>query len=436
MPTPPTVTGPIDGDLPPYGAPSADALPPGYVVEEYRIEGSATAYAFPDGTRPALDGHWDVEPYAEAGYRTRLLVVRPAATESFNGTVLVSWQNVSAGHEIGGPPAAALTGGAWVGVSAQEIGLYGNPAGFAAGGRGAPLLEHDPQRYGTLQHPGDQGSFDIFTQAGRAVGPERTGALDPLGGLPVRRTIAVGGSQSAMRLVAYLNAVHPRARVFDGAVLSVWEGRAPRPEEGPIAMGVRTGIRDQPTPVIVVNSEFEVPPVAAVPIHDTTHLRVWEVAGTPHAPVRSGTAVRDERGRTGNPLSLSPVHEAALHAMHVWLADGTPAPTQPRIEVEPGARPSIRRDDDGNAIGGIRLPELAVPTHEYRGMAFGTGRPPLFGSARRFSDDELRARYPNRDTFTEQWNDAVDALVTSGALRPEDAPAMRERAADVSLPVD
>ena len=34
-----------------------------------------------------------------------------------------------------------------------------------------------------------------------------------------------------MRLAAYLNAVHPVERVFDGFLLSVWEARAPRPEE-------------------------------------------------------------------------------------------------------------------------------------------------------------------------------------------------------------
>ena len=433
----PTVTGPVPGDLPPYGAPPDELLPESYVVEEYQFEGSTVAYAFAHDVHPPIDGRWDVDEAAEATYRTRLLVVRPDDAARFNGTVVVAWQNVSAGYEIGSPPAEALAGGAWVGVSAQEVGLYGHPAGMAYGGaRALPLLEHDPQRYGTLLHPGDQGSFDIFTQAGRAVGPRRSGDVDPLAGLPVQRTIAVGGSQSAMRLVAYLNAVHPHAGVFDGFVLSVWEGRAPRPEIGAIGMGVRTAIRDQPTPVIVVNSEFEAPHLSQLPVHDTEHLRVWEVAGTPHAPVRSHIGPPDTRGLVGNPLSITPVHEAALRAMHQWLATGTPAPAQPRITIEPGTRPSIRRDDDGNAIGGIRLPELAVPTHEYRGMAFGTGRAPLFGSARPFSDDDLRVRYPDRAKFTERWNSAVDELVASGALRPEDAPPMRARADEVKLPVD
>ena len=51
----------------------------------------------------------------------------------------------------------------------------------------------DPERYGTLDHPGDDFSFDIYTQAARAVGPAT------LGGLAPEKLVASGGSQSAMR---------------------------------------------------------------------------------------------------------------------------------------------------------------------------------------------------------------------------------------------
>jgi len=238
----PTVVAVPEGDGSPVGAPPPAQLPPAYVVDEVLLEGVACAYAVPGGERPPVDGTWDVEVAGEAAYRTRLLVVRPGDDAHFNGTVLAQWQNVSSGAELGGPPAEASTGYAWVGVSAQEIGLYGFPAGMTrrAMPTAVPLIERDPARYGTLHHPGDQGSFDIFTQAGRALRGEHDGAVDPLGGLDVRRLVALGGSQSAMRLVAYLDAVHPRAGVYDGFVLSVWEGRAPRPEEGAVAMGVRT----------------------------------------------------------------------------------------------------------------------------------------------------------------------------------------------------
>ena len=286
----PTVVGPIVGQQAPWGTPATDVAERGYRVEEFQLEGSAGGHQLRPGTDAAVDGRWEVERYAEAPYRTRILVVRPEHPERFNGTVVVNWQNVSAGFEHGGPADGELFEGyAWVGVSAQEVGLYGFPPGMDRyGGRGGtPLVEHDPERYGSLHHPGDQASFDIFSQAGHAVGPHRTGTVDPMGGLAVRRLVAMGGSQSAMRLVAYYNAFQRDAAVFDAFLLSVWEGRAPRPEEGAIAMGVRTTIRtDLATPVVVVNSEFEATHLAGLPITDTEHLRVWEVAGTPHGVAR------------------------------------------------------------------------------------------------------------------------------------------------------
>jgi hypothetical protein len=434
-----TVLAPLTGPRPPWGAPDTEELAArGYVVDEYVLEGTAHGYELASPEGASVDGRWEVEPYAEAPYRTRLLVVRPEGASHFNGTVVVNWQNVSAGAEPRAPAAGELYRGyAWVGVSAQEVGIHGFPAGMERyGGRGQPLVVHDPERYADLHHPGDQASFDIFSQAGRAVGPGRSTTVDPLAGLDVRRLIATGGSQSAMRLVAYLNAFHRDAAVFDGFLLSVWEGRAPRPEEGAIASGVRTTIRtDLTAPVVVVNSEFEAHHLAGLPVTDTEHLRIWEVAGTPHGVARGRSDQPDARGRVVNRLAIGPVHEAALRAVHCWLADGTPAPSQPRIAVDHGRRPTLRRDDLGNVVGGIRLPELEAATHEYRGVAFGTGRAPLFGSARPLDDDVVRAQFPTRASYLARWHDAVDTLVATGALRPEDAPAMKARADEVSLPV-
>ena len=435
----PTVIGPVTGANPPWGAPDVDLDALGYVVEEFHLEGSLVGCRLAAGTEPTADGRWQVEEFGDAPYRTRILVVRPVDPARFNGTVVACWQNVSAGYESRAPKdGEVFEGYAWVGVSAQEVGIHGFPMGMErfAGRSARPLVEQDPERYGELHHPGDPGAFDLFTQAARALGPDRAGSVDPLRGLDVRRIIAMGGSQSAMRLVAYLDGVHPSTRVVDGFLLSVWEGRAPRPEEGAMPLGVRTSIRtDTDTPVLVVNSEFEAPHLAQIPITDTDQLRVWEVAGTPHGVARTRGDHPDARGRVVNRLSYRPVHEAGLRALQRWLVDGVAAPPQPRIEFEAGGRPTILRDELGNARGGIRLPELEAPTHEYRGAAFGTGRAPLFGAARPFTPEQLRALYPDRATYEGRWVAAVDALVASGALRPEDAPAMKARAADVDLPI-
>jgi Alpha/beta hydrolase domain len=135
-------------------------------------------------------------------------------------------------------------------------------------------------------------------------------------------------------------------------------------------------------------------------------------------------------------LTYRPIFESALRHINLWLSQGLVAPSYPRIAVDPGSPPRIRRDPYGNAIGGIRLPELEVPVAEYRGMAIGTGRGPLFGSSRPFPDEDLRVMYPSRQLFEDRWQRAVDALVASRAIRPEDAADMRAQAGSVTLPVD
>jgi hypothetical protein len=438
--TAPEVIGPVVSERPPWGAPGAGPSENAYVVEEFLLDGIATAYRLARPGPIPMDGRWEVTEVGDAPFTTRILVIRPTEAVRFNGTVLLNWQNVSAGVEASAPSGGEIYAGyAWVGVSAQEVGLYGLPAGMNlrwSHRQAQPLVEYDPARYGRLHHPGDQGSYDIFAAAAMAVGPQRDRTVDPLGGLDVRRVVALGASQSAMRLATYLNALHQRRPIIDGFVLALWEGRAPRPEEGPIAYGIRTAIRDDlDQPVMVVNSEFETLAVHQAEVADSRMVRIWEVAGTPHAVARM--AEPQEPAAWGrNPLSIQPVFEAAVRMMHRWTAGEGPAPRQPRIEVEDRMPPRIRRDQYGNAIGGIRLPDLAVPTAEYRGMAFGTGLPPLFGASRPLDQQALRELYPTRAVYRARWFEAVDALVATGALRPEDAPALRERAEQAMVAID
>ena len=70
-----------------------------------------------------------------------------------------------------GPRRCCEDGFAVVGVSAQRVGVEGPTAELAALGMVSPSLKgDDPERYGDLQHPGDDFSYDIFTQAARLLG--------------------------------------------------------------------------------------------------------------------------------------------------------------------------------------------------------------------------------------------------------------------------
>jgi hypothetical protein len=151
----PNLAGPVPGANPPWGAPSFDVSSVDYVVEEYYLGGLTCAYDLAPGTDYTEDGRWTAVAGSEAPYLTRILVVRPRDAAAFNGTVVLSWQNVSAGYELGALARGdeVFEGYAWVGVSAQEVGLYGF-SGRRPWGDGRPLLAQDPERYGSSPRAG------------------------------------------------------------------------------------------------------------------------------------------------------------------------------------------------------------------------------------------------------------------------------------------
>lgn len=429
------VTGPVTAGSKggPFCAPTVDVAAHGYVVEEYFLDGKAHAYEFKESASQTADGRWATQRREEtAPFRSRILVVRPAKTADFNGTVIVHWQNVTAGYELGTVTEGEyLRGYAWVGVSAQKIGVDGVPGPDAAG-----LKQWDEERYSSLNHPGDAYSYDIFTQAGRAVGPNRpqTG-VDPMGDLQVKRLVAAGASQSAGRLRTYIDGVHPIEGVFNGFIPYIDFGSTiPFARDfGQQRRGQRqsTLIRDDlNVPVLVVNSETETLAYMAARQPDTSKFRLWEVAGTSHVSVPRG----EERPGLDSPnwLSYQPVYAASLRHMHRWLKDGAEPPRMPRITVDPDGAREIVRDEHGNARGGIRLPDFAVATSTHSGMgkrvAGGSRFAYLYGSAQDFSADQLATLYPTQGAFLAAYAKALEKSVEEGMVLAEDAPKLSEAA--------
>ena len=185
-------------------------------------------------------------------------------------------------------------GHAWVGVSAQLIGVMGGPVLVQTNAPGSDnaglgLRAIDPERYGTLDHPGDGFSFDIYTQVARAI---RDGG--GMNGLAPDVVVAAGESQSAFALVTYYNGVQPLTEAFDGffvhsrggvAMALVGPGEA-ADLAGAIGSGGPTVFRDdQQAPVLNLQTEGDVTGIlgsyaARQPDHD--RFRLWEVAGTAH----------------------------------------------------------------------------------------------------------------------------------------------------------
>jgi hypothetical protein len=446
------------------------ALPEGYTEEELFLSGTATSFQPVDTPN---DGAWTVELDDEADYRTRVIVRRPSP-ERFSGTVIVEWLNVSAFESS--PDWAYLSeeigreGHAYVAVSAQAQGVEGgdtlldvdvdeeSAAEVGASTDKSGLKGIDPERYGTLVHPGDAYSFDIYSQVGRAVS-ERPD--DVLGGLVPKQVIAIGQSQSAGFLSTVVNAVHPLDPVYDGFLIHS-RGANPAPLEGRYARSSDAEGDDEGTGftegAVLLRNDLDVPVMlfetetdltllgySKARQEDTDSVRTWEVAGTSHADahmIRSMLGGPRDAGSgellgCTEPINTGPQHEvlqAALHHVVEWVAGGDAPPSTQRIELDEDGEPaSIVRDEHQIAIGGARTPLVDVPiaatTGDPPGGGGGSGICFLFGTTIPFDQATLVDQYGTFDAYLEEFTASTADAVSAGILLPPDADALIDEAA-------
>jgi hypothetical protein len=380
----------------------------------------------------------DIDVPAGEPYKTRVLVRAPDA-KHFNGTLVVEWTNVTAGQDIDFAFAEAydyLTreGYAVAVVSAQKVGVD-------------RLKTWGPERYETLSVdadnsnpkdsskldtcpgvpacPGDPLSWDIMTQVAAAL-KANTGDNKPLPGLTVDKVIALGESQSAMRLTVYYNAIQPLARFFDGFVFF------------DLAGPLRT---DLAVPAISVNSESTAEMYKAT--NSSDHVRTWAVAGASHSSLYAASYVdnlvlRDKSllGPDG-PISFSQnlaslpcdfapnfstvnhglVLNAALDAVNKWVRTGEAA--APSNVFDRTASGVLARDADGRVVGGVRLAQFTAPTAELK----PNGKPvfcTLAGHHRNLTNEELKARYGTHENYVRQVSEAMTEAAKSGYILPFD----------------
>lgn len=421
----------------------------GYRQREFFLSGEATA--FRNVSELGTDGAWEVEPAETADYRTRVVVYQPLDAADFSGTVLVEWLNVTAGFDSGPSYGSAHVeilrqGHVWVGVSAQRVGIEGSETPVAP----LHLKAANPERYESLEHPGDSFSYDIYSQAAQAL--REPGNMDLLEGLAIERLIAMGESQSAGRLVTYINAVHPLYNTFDGYLVHSRGDGAPalaqsplEPIPAPESVLIR---EDLNVPVFNFQTETDVFLLGSITERqpDTDRFRLWEVAGTAHGDYYSFIIGREDTGEDprfllveeadgipgflscDRPVNAGPMAwtlSAALRALITWVSDGTPPPTADLLAVN-DAGDAFVKDDLGNVTGGVRTPWVEAPVAILSGEGQEGDRLCfLFGTTVLFDAAQMASLYVDQAGYEAAVSEALDEAITGGFLLEEDADRIR-----------
>jgi hypothetical protein len=265
-----------------------------------------------------------------------------------------------------------------------------------------------------------------------------------MGGLNVDRIFAAGWSQSAVRLASYHNSIHPLAGVFDAFILVGFDGKVLMPLRADLAVKVfkllsETNVAGNSIAISQALLRDQEP--------NTDHFRRWEVAGAAHLGYHEFEEALPLQTRDGlpavplacdaPPLSRIPIH-FVLNAVYDhtvdWVKHDVAPPVGDDIEVASmGVQVSvIARDSFGNALGGIRLSQHAVPTATNTGLntpVAATGYCRYVGSYVPFDGETLDALYPTHQAYLGLVIAATHKTQKRGFIDGADAAATLREAA-------
>ena len=412
----------------------------GYVAEEYLMSGQADVFETVDMADAwdfskrdsALDlGRRTFEPKLVAAaqpYVTRLILYRPADPARFSGDLIV--ESI---HPSGGGSAAV-----WGPMNAF----------FQARGDAYVLVQHPvtiaglkalvPERYGALSVVHPTQVWGMLRDAGRIL--KQGGADSPLRGFKVRRAYMTGYSYTGVATATFANFHHAGARLADGR--PVYDGYLP--------MANATYVRPLDVPVMRMNTQSDFDSFGGLhnrsPDSDDPagRHRLYEVAGAAHvrSPLQQAGAAAPPRfakspptaggqpsfspsacydafpkGSRSNDMPFPLAAAAMVANMSAWVDEGRAPPHAPLIETAPDG--ATRLDADGNALGGLRLPELVVPAATY---GVGKGSCMLFGFTQAFTPERMKALYGDKARYLAEVRAAAERKVTERLLLADAVP--------------
>src|ERR1700761_8247663 len=470
-----------------------------YVIWQGKVHGDLS----PEEAIPGIDKATRNER-GRVPYSAKLVLIMPAAPLTGNGALLVDVPNRGRAYAqalYNSPREAPFTSGTFE----QGTGFL-QDHGFSVAevywelGQGADLPTFaDPD--GKTRYVEGAGfaivrdAADFFAHAAA----DAAGTLNPLKGA-INRILASGKSQDGRFLKTFLlngfNMAGNRGVFAAMHVFVSGAGLLPILQTGlgPKSSGDETptfdnpdfpGVNDGPLTIgeimAKVEARGEVPPKMLM-VSSTTdyyslraslgrtgasgttdeplpaNVRMYDVAGGSHVLVPQAPKCTLPPGR----LDWAPVSRALLLRLDAWVRDNAVPPASKLMPLEPasGEPPALRaptrlsaaviqvpkRDRDGNARGGVRLPDIAVPTGTNVGqnqpqtftcMLVGSFLPFAATKAERERSGDARPsieeRYHGRDDYVNRVRVAAQDLVSRGLLLSEDAAVIVQQAASSNL---
>ena len=327
---------------------------------------------------------------------------------------------------------------------------------------------------------------------------DMSGTANPLQGA-IKRTLASGKSQSGRYLKTFLlngfNVTEGR-RVFDamhvfvsgaGMLPIMQSGTGPQSSaagapsfENPEFRGVNEDVLTIGDVITRVKARGEMPPLMIM-INSTTDyfslraslsrtgaegtaeqpfpadVRVYDIAGASHVVLRKANCELPPAR-----LDWSPVSRVTLLHLDDWVAKGTEPPKSRLMPLEeaggdptvlraPGHLPKAmieipKRDEDGNVVGGVRLPDMEAPLGVnarqnpplsflcmLAGAYVAFPRTQAAADAAHDAHRPVLERYKTRNAYVDRIRTAARELERDGFLLPDDAAIIIQSAAENPL---
>jgi hypothetical protein len=432
----------------------------GYVEEEYEMSGIGNIYDYVDN-----DAQSSEIAISESGvpFVTRMLIRRPANPAAFNGTVYVEILNSTA--EWDDDPIWRMSYPSFVKAGSAYVGITSDPltVDFLRNRWGAPeFVDRNRDRYQNLKMERFGQVWDILSQ-GAALLKDDDNPENPMMGFGVERIIQTGYSQSGGFEKTYANSMHSRDveeygfAVYDGYFISAHGFSAkkinpPLPGEGDVFLGVNDERRlvDVPVPAIRFQTETEILNFFRANTGRQVEtgepngpkIRTYEMAGGVHVDLQletTGLLIRERDMGFSNepaecalpviPISTSYIQSALLRAIETWVRDGIEPPPSSLIELgtDENMRKFVVFDENGNATGGLRSPQIEVPLGQYIAnplVLFNDCF--LNGGFIAFDEERFRQLYPTDNDYLLAVDREISRAVADGILLAEDAESLRQ----------